>query len=320
MISSGLGNGSEREGYNWSEGYELSLQPWEEEFGQRLNKLFWEFFDKSEDPEGWNRRWIIQRDIDWRAVAAQPLDDNLTMLIESFFAVESYLPDFASQGLGFYRRLLGLSNNHINWSYEELKHGRVLELVLERSGARSEKQVMDFRNELWRKVWTAPFNTARQMLCYAVIQEKATNRNYEQLKDLALKQGAEGAAVGIRYLARDEAFHHAFFRDATKLYLEYDEVGTAQDILHVAENFRMPAQHLLPNPSERIRNLARNRIVSRRQIREEAIIPSVKALGFRDFEELVSVAGVKAADGDEAVELPELDLSKSTANGHSSTP
>ena len=318
MIESGMGAGSERQGYVWNEtAYELAIQPWEEEFGQRLNALFWDFFDKSEDPEGWNRRWIIQRDVDWRAVAAQPLDENLTMLIESFFAVESYLPDFASQGLGFYRRLLGLAHNHINWSYEELKHGRLLELVLERSGARTERQVMDFRNLLWRKVWTAPFNTARQMLCYAMIQEKATNRNYVQLREVALEQGAEAAAEGIRFLERDEAFHHAFFRDAIKLYLEYDEVGTARDLLHVAENFRMPAQHLLPDPGERIRNLARNRIVSRRQIRDEAIVPSLRAVGFRDFDELVGVAGTRAAPDTETIELPPAaELTSSSTNGH----
>jgi hypothetical protein len=43
------------------EGFEVKLQPWEEEFGLRINELFWEYFDKSEDPEGWNRRWVIQR-------------------------------------------------------------------------------------------------------------------------------------------------------------------------------------------------------------------------------------------------------------------
>jgi hypothetical protein len=108
---------------------------------------------------------------------------------------------------------------------------------------------------------------------------------------VALDQGAEGAATGIRLLARDEAFHHAYFRDVLKLYLEYDEAGTARDLLYVASNFRMPAQHLLPNPGERIRALARNKIVSKRQLRDEAIVPTVRAVGFRDLDELVSVAG-----------------------------
>jgi acyl-[acyl-carrier-protein] desaturase len=233
---------------------------------------------------------VIQRDIDWRAVAAQPIDANLAGLIESFFAVESFLPDFASQGLTFYRRLLGLSHNHVNWSYEELKHGRLLELILERSGARTPEQIAGFRRQLWRSVWTAPFDTARQMLCYAMIQEKATNRNYVQLREVALNQGAEAAAHGLAYLARDEAFHHAYFRDVIRLYLEYDEVGTARDLLHVANNFRMPAQQLLPDAGERVRQLARNRIVSRRQIREQVIGPIVQAVGFRDSDELISVA------------------------------
>ena len=280
-----------RNGYVWHEGYRIELQPWEEEFGERINTMFWDFFDKSEDPEGWNRRWNIQRDVDWRQVAAQPIDPNLAGLIESFFAVESWLPDFAGSGLTFYRRLLGLSHNHVNWSYEELKHGRLLELVLERSGARSAADIAEFRRDLWRTVWTAPFNTARQMLCYAMIQEKATNRNYVQLREVALTQGAEGAAHGLAYLARDEAFHHAYFRDVVKLYLEYDAVGTARDLVHVVENFRMPAQHLLPNAAERVKALVRNRIVSRRQIRDEVIEPIIKAVGFRDLDELKSVAG-----------------------------
>jgi hypothetical protein len=278
------------------EGFEVKLQPWEEEFGLRINELFWEYFDKSEDPEGWNRRWVIQRDIDWRAVQAQSIDENLAGLIESFFAVESWLPDFASQGLLFYRQLLGLSNNHINWSYEELKHGRLLELILSRSGARTRETIAQFRMSLWRKAWVAPFSTARQMLCYSAFQERVTNRNYLRLKDVALRQGAEAAADGLNLLARDEAFHHAFFRDVVKLYLAYDEVGTARDLLHVANNFRMPAQHLIPEPADRIRALARNKIVSRRQIRDESLIPTIRGVGFRDFDELLSVAGQSAAN------------------------
>jgi acyl-[acyl-carrier protein] desaturase len=285
-------NGAGTVHYDGDAGAVLDLLPWEEEFGERINTLFWEFFDKSEDPDGWNRRWIIQRDVDWRQVEGQPIDENLSGLFESFFAVESFLPDFAAAGLGFYRRLLGLSQNHINWTYEELKHGRLLELLLIRSGARTAAQVAEFRRGLFRRFWRPPFDRARQMLVYAVYQEKATNRNYVQLREVALKQGAEGAAAGLNFLARDEAFHHAYFREVVKLYLEYDEVGTARDLVFVANNFRMPAQHLLPEPRERMKSLARNRIVSKRRIIDESILPSIKALGFRDCAELESVAGL----------------------------
>jgi acyl-[acyl-carrier-protein] desaturase len=138
----------------------------------------------------------------------------------------------------------------------------------------------------------APFNTPRRMIGYASMQEKATHRNYEQLRGVALAQGATGAAGAIRLVSKDEAFHHAFYRDVMKLYLEYDEVGTARDLLYVAQNFQMPAQHLLPDAAHRIRSLARNRIVSKRSLREESIIPTIKSIGFRDLDELASVAGV----------------------------
>src|SRR5215212_3035642 len=184
------------------------LAPWEVEFGERVDAMFWEFFDKSEDPEGWNRRWVIQRDIDWQAVENQPIDENLAALLESFMAVESFLPDFAGKGLSFYRRLLGLAHNHINWSYEEIKHGRVLYMLLLKSGARSKQQLNLFQREVWREVWMSPFDTPRRMICYAAMQEKATHRNYEQLRNVALQQDAAGCAAGIRYISRDEVFHH----------------------------------------------------------------------------------------------------------------
>jgi acyl-[acyl-carrier protein] desaturase len=275
--------------YGESERYNLA--PWEIEFGERVDALFWEFFDKSEDPDAWNRRWVISRDIDWQAVTNERLDENLTSLLETFYAVESYLPDFAGKGLTFYRRLLGLAHNHINWSYEELKHSRALELVMLRSGARTRKQVLDFSRSVWREVWMSPFNTPRRMIAYAAIQEKATHRNYEQLRSVALQQGATGAAGAIRLISKDEAFHHAFYRDVMKLYLEYDEVNTARDLLYVATHFQMPAQHLLPDSVSRIRSLARNRIVSKRSMRDESIIPTIKSIGFRDLDELASLAG-----------------------------
>jgi acyl-[acyl-carrier-protein] desaturase len=134
------------------------------------------------------------------------------------------------------------------------------------------------------------------MISYAAMQEKATHRNYEQLRGVALTQGAVAAAGAIRLVSKDEAFHHAFYRDVMKLYLEYDEVGTARDLLHVATHFQMPAQHLLPDAASRIRSLARNRIVSKRSLREESIIPTIKSIGFRDLDELASVAGLKLAE------------------------
>src|SRR3712207_5777493 len=100
--------------------------------------------------------------------------------------------------------MVGLSNAHINWSYEELKHGRTLQLVLERSGARTPEQTRKFRIDLARNAWVMPYPTARQMLIYASFQEKETQRNYEHLRDVLTNGGSEGAARALRIIGRDE--------------------------------------------------------------------------------------------------------------------
>jgi hypothetical protein len=275
----------------------VPISPWEEEFGWRVEGHFWDRFNKSEDPEGWNRRWVIEKDIPWKQVKAEPISKDTASMVESFYAVESFLPDFAEKGLGYYRSMVGLSNSHINWSYEELKHGRTLQLILERSGARTPEHMRNFRTDLARNQWNMPYPTAREMLIYAAFQEKETQRNYDHLGKVLEKEGAEGASKGLQIIGRDEAFHHAFYKDLVKMLMEYDEVGTAQDILKVVDSFKMPAQHLLPDMEERVLIMVRNRVFGKRQVRDEAIIPTIKAFGFRDVSELKSVAG-KLVDKD----------------------
>ncbi|MCC6179390.1 MAG: acyl-ACP desaturase [Chloroflexi bacterium] len=277
------------------ENVQVPVTPWERDFGWKVEETFWSFFNRSEDPEGWNRRWVVERDVPWADVAREPLSEDAATMIESFFAVESYLPDFAEKGLGYYRSTVGLSHSHINWSYEELKHGRTLQLILERSGARSREQTRDFRLGLAQNAWTMPYPTARQMLIYASFQEKETQRNYEHLRALLDAQGSFGAARGLRIIGRDEAFHHAFYKDVVRMLLDYDEVGTAQDIQRVAESFRMPAQHLMPDMEQRVRVMVKHKVFGKRQLRDEAIVPTIKAFGFRDADELRSVATVRPA-------------------------
>jgi hypothetical protein len=278
---------------------QVPVSAWDEDFGWRVEQAFWSYFNKSEDPEGWNRRWIVERDVPWESIAREPLSEDAALMIESFFAVESYLPDFAEKGLGYYRSIVGLSNAHINWSYEELKHGRTLQLILERSGARTTDQTRDFRLALARNAWTMPYPTTRQMLIYAAFQEKETQRNYELLRGVLNDSGSAGAGQGLRIIGRDEAFHHAFYKDLVRMLLEYDEVGTAQDVQKVATSFRMPAQHLMPDMMDRVRVMVRHKVFGKKQLQDEAIVPTIKAFGFRDADELASVAAARPSLGEE---------------------
>ena len=149
------------------------------------------------------------------------------------------------------------------------------------------------RLDLARNAWTMPYPTAREMLVYAAFQEKHTQRNYEHLRGVLSNHGSFGAAQALRIIARDEAFHHAFYKDLVRMLLEYDEIGTAQDIQRVATTFRMPAQHLLPDVDQRIRVMVRHKVVGKRQICNEAIVPTIQAFGFRDPDELASVASAR---------------------------
>ena len=58
-----------RNGYVWHEGYRIELQPWEEEFGERINTMFWDFFDKSED--GHRHRWLAMMKASIESVVPQ---------------------------------------------------------------------------------------------------------------------------------------------------------------------------------------------------------------------------------------------------------
>jgi hypothetical protein len=56
----------------------------------------------------------------------------------------------------------------------------------------------------------------------------------------------------------------------------------------------MPAVHLVPDMDARTLIMVRNKVFGKRQVRDEAIIPTVKAFGFRDLDELRSVATARA--------------------------
>jgi hypothetical protein len=62
----------------------------------------------------------------------------------------------------------------------------------------------------------------------------------------------------------------------------------------------------MPNMEERVRVMVRNKVFGKRQVREEAIIPTIKAFGFRDVEELESVASARPSNGQQ----PRLQISE----------
>ena len=67
----------------------------------KVYKLYAEFFDKAEQ----ERRWNPYRDIPWERVNRDATEE-LALCAETFFAVESYLPDYVAQGINIVPREL----------------------------------------------------------------------------------------------------------------------------------------------------------------------------------------------------------------------
>lgn len=266
----------------------LELTPEEEEFGLAVHDLFLRKYKQAEK----SRRWSLH-DIDWDLVSKQPLPPNLALTIETFKNVEDFIQDFTESGLTMYRRNLGLSEGHISWGGEELRHGVYLGEVLVASGARTPEEVAQTRSRMFNKQWTPTYNTPRETVIYAANQELVTRNFYKELANLLEEAGATEAARGTRLVQRDEGDHHDYYKKITQMYGDRDPRGTAADVLHVHDTFVMPAQLLLANSGKeyalRIGTMRKLGIFTPEK-QQRALDDTIHSLGYKSREDLVSTA------------------------------
>lgn len=193
------------------------------------------------------RRWSVVDDIPW-AEARGNASELVVSIIESFCAVESFLPDYTSKIMALIRRSRGRALFQANWGYEESKHSLALEGWLIASGKRTEDEMEDFERSLLGAEWKLPFETPRQMICYTMVQELATGLNYINLRRLVHETGEGDPCLdkALRWLSSDESAHYNFFRKGVKTYLALDPEGTVADLKYVFDHFAMPAHALIP--------------------------------------------------------------------------
>lgn len=193
------------------------------------------------------------------------MSDLVADVVETFCAVESFLPDYTSKMLLMIRKSRGRSWFHINWGYEESKHSMVLREWLMASGKRTQAQLDQLDQDLWEAEWELPFGTPRQMVCYTTIQELATHVNYRQLRNLAQKEHDPALMKLLLLLAKDEAAHYGFFSKALSLFMEQDPAGTVEDLAYVFKNFTMPAGSEIKDYEQRAEQLAKSGIYGPRE-------------------------------------------------------
>jgi acyl-[acyl-carrier-protein] desaturase len=262
------------------------------------------------------RRWNQFTDVPWEA-ANPDSHETLAQCVETFCAVEMYLPDFTSKLLTMIRRSRGRAWFHINWGYEESKHSLTLEGWLLASGHRTEEERQAVEEALLGQEWELPFDHPRQMVCYTMIQELATFWNYRNLEQMAGKEKDHCLVTALRLISVDERVHYNFFRNMVKEWMKWDEAGTIADLKYVFDNFTMPGNSQIPGYDEAARVLAKTGIYGPKEYIKLVKNPILEDLKLTKSFEKIEV--VEAREQAEKAEKAALEASReqiSLGNGH----
>ena len=93
------------------------------------------------------RNWNPDADFEWTQMRTDHSDD-VVQLIEGFFAVEQYTPDYTSEILRIVRQSNGRSNFQLRWGAEEERHANTWENALLFSRRRSPEAIEDYKGQL----------------------------------------------------------------------------------------------------------------------------------------------------------------------------
>jgi acyl-[acyl-carrier-protein] desaturase len=242
-----------------------------------LWQLYRHFFDQAER----RRRWSIERDIPWNE-CNRGLDPVIADVVESFCAVELYLPDYLVNAMPWSRPSRARTWFYANWGYEESKHSLALHDWLLKSGMRSEERMADLEGQIYQHPWQLPHDNMVAMLAYAMVQERATALNYRNLRYRAREGGGDPALDRLlTLLAVDEQTHHSFFLGAVRLYLAHDRPGTLEQLRRVMHDFVMPAIYGLADGRQRVARIKELEIFNDEVYIREVYLPILQELGVK---------------------------------------
>ena len=227
------------------------------------------------------RNWNPDSSFEWGNLR-QDHSPDVVQLIEGFFAVEQYTPDYTCEILRIVRRSNGRSNFQLRWGAEEERHANTWENALLFSRGRSVEQIEHYKWQLRNNNWTLPWEDPLHMMLYTVFQERATQINYLNFAKIARGESENPAyandadpvlARACTMLAVDEAAHYAFFLEGARLYLYYQPEETLQAIQDVVNHFAMPAQNIIPNWPVVAENIYRTGVYGPRVFQRDVIAP-----------------------------------------------
>lgn len=272
--------------------------------------LFNEYFYNAEK----HRRWNVYEDIPWDQASKTP-DPEVATLVESFFAVELYLPDYVRHIMRMVRKSRGRAWFQANWGYEEAKHSMALEKWLLTSGARSDEQLQDWESQVLDEEWILHYGDEQLMsLCYTVLQEFATGLTYRRLNTFTKEKGISDPALAgaLSLLHRDEIGHFNFFKKGLQMYMEVDRDRALEAMTGVLQSFHMPAAHIIPGWDARDKLIRDWDVMTDRIFLKDVVKPVMKNLGI-DHQEMRAVRRrmkeQAEKDAPEVTEIIEAELS-----------
>lgn len=240
-----------------------------------LWQLYRRFFDRAER----RRRWSIERDIPWDK-CNRGLDPVIADVVESFCAVELFLPDYLAHAMPWSRPSRAYTWFYANWGYEESKHSLALHDWLLKSGMRSEERLADLEGQVYQHPWQLPHDNIVAMLAYAMVQERATAVNYRNLRHRLGEGGGDPALEQVlSFLTVDEQTHYSFFLGGLRLYLLHDRAATLEQLRRVMHHFAMPAIHGLADGLQRVARIRELAIFDYEIYVREVYLPILQDLG-----------------------------------------
>jgi acyl-[acyl-carrier-protein] desaturase len=200
------------------------------------------------------RNWNPDLAFDWRSFSTHHSSD-VTTILEGFYAVEQYVPDYVRKILDVLRNSYGRAQFHVRWGAEEQRHMDAWRNSVLYARRRSPQWLESYTDALRVGEWTLPWDDALHMLFYTVVQERATQINYMNMAAIAAGRSGDPRYADdtdpvlerlCRTIAIDEAAHYNFFNDCARLMLYYYPAEAVQALVDVLRHFAMPGVHIIP--------------------------------------------------------------------------
>ncbi len=241
------------------------------------------------------RNWNPDREFDWRNFRKDH-SPEVNRILEGFFAVEQYVPDYVTALLKVIRKSHGRSHFHLRWGSEEEKHAELWYNSILFGQQRTPEWLRGYMGQLRGQEWALPWEDPIHMIFYTVFQERATQVNYLNMAEIArgknTRPGFADAADPVlvkmsQVIATDEAHHYNFFLEGARLFMYYYPAEAIQAMYDIIKHFAMPAGTLIPNYDQFAEIVHRAGIYGPREHARDVIQVALNKLG---------VAGRKALE------------------------